>query len=267
MSKPIIHFSHANGFPAETYRKMFHYLQPDFKIGYINIHAHHPDYPVTDNWEMLVYELINYIEKNYHAPVMGVGHSLGGVLTFAAAALRPDLFKCIILLDAPVLGTVRSVLIRLMKKVGMVDKVTPGHRSKFRRTQWGSVEEAIDYFRSKHLFRYFDEECLEDYVQFGTEKTKAGIQLKFDRSIEYQIYCTLPHNLSKYKGRLNVPAALIYGKYSYAIKSYDRRNMKKYYNIRSVPIEAGHLFPFEQPELAALMIKRTISELIVTDAQ
>lgn len=48
MSKPIIHFAHANGFPARTYTKLFSLLEPDFDIRFLERHGHDPRYPVTD---------------------------------------------------------------------------------------------------------------------------------------------------------------------------------------------------------------------------
>ena len=104
MSRTLLHFSHANGFPAACYRKFFGCLESDFRISSINCIGHDPSYPVTDGWPHLVAQLLDYLSAHCRAPVVGVGHSLGGYLTFMAAVQRPELFKCIILLDAPIIG-------------------------------------------------------------------------------------------------------------------------------------------------------------------
>jgi pimeloyl-ACP methyl ester carboxylesterase len=104
MRRNILYFSHANGFPAACYRKFFSYLEPDFRISSITCIGHDPVYPVTDGWPHLVAQLIDHLSAHCRAPVVGVGHSLGGYLTFMAAVQRPELFNCIILLDAPILG-------------------------------------------------------------------------------------------------------------------------------------------------------------------
>src|SRR5437879_7411105 len=80
----ILHFSHANGFPAACYRKMFSFLERDFEIRYVNTIGHDPRHPVTDSWPHLVAELIERLEGR-REPVLGVGHSLGGYLTALAA--------------------------------------------------------------------------------------------------------------------------------------------------------------------------------------
>lgn len=258
MSKPIIHFAHANGFPAETYRKFFSLLSTDYSIGYVSMHGHQPVYPVTENWSELVKELINYITQNYNQPVIGVGHSLGGILTFMAAVQRPELFRCIVMLDAPVPTYLRSKAIQWAKRWGWINKITPAERTKFRRTEWSTVEEAVAYFRTKPLFKNFDSDCLLDYVRYGTLLTEHGIRLRFDPSIEYRIYCTLPHHLPDYRGRLTMPAALLYGRDSQIMKPVDMNYMKRHFQIQVVSTTGGHLFPFEYPEVSAMMLKKII---------
>lgn len=262
MNKPIIHFSHANGFPAETYRKFFGFLQDDFDIGYINILAHNFDYPVTQNWTKLVQELINYIEKTYNEPIIGMGHSFGGVLTFLAAVKRPELFRSIVMLDSFLPGRVRSTMVLLAKSFGFIDRVTPAGRSKNRRNQWANFAEAEDYFASKQLFANFDRECLHDYVEYGTHKTEHGIELRFDPAIEYKIFRTLPHNLLRYKKKLQVPGTLIYGKDSYLIKSIGLESAQKTFGLVCEPTVGGHLFPFEYPQLSAAKVKAVLMAMV-----
>ena len=96
--KDILHFSHANGFPAGSYSTLLSYLSDDFEIGMIDRLGHHKDYPVTDNWSFLVKQLIDYFECTYTQPVYAVGHSLGGILSMMVATQRPDLVKGLIML-------------------------------------------------------------------------------------------------------------------------------------------------------------------------
>lgn len=262
MKKSILHFSHGNGFPTETYRKFLAFLRDDFQIGYINMHGHNPDYPVTDNWDELVAELLIYLEENYHQPIIAVGHSLGGILIFLAAILKPELFRCVVLLDSPVLGHWRSQLVLLAKRLRLIDKVTSAQRTKTRRFEWPNTAAAIEYFQSKPLFKNFDPACLRDYVEYGMIATGQGIRLKFDPLIEYQIYRTLPHNLPSHQGNLKVPAALIYGRDSKVIKPRDLTHMSWHFAMKIVPIAGGHLFPFEHPELAAITTKTVITDLL-----
>ena len=78
MSRQIF-FAHANGFPSATYGKLFNALAPDFCVTHLSQHGHDPRYPVDNNWHNLVDELIYHLRQQA-GPVLGVGHSLGGML-------------------------------------------------------------------------------------------------------------------------------------------------------------------------------------------
>ncbi len=93
MSKEIIHFAHANGFPAKTYTKLFSFLEDKFEINYLDRHAHNPIFPVTDGWQRLADELRGEIKRRYDQPIIGIGHSLGGILHFLVAVENPELYQ------------------------------------------------------------------------------------------------------------------------------------------------------------------------------
>lgn len=255
----IIHFSHGNSFPASCYQEFFSCLGSDYKISYIDTLGHNPNYPVSDNWDFLVDELINAIETNESKPLFGVGHSFGGVLTFLAASRRPDLFKAVILLETPLFGRLKSMLIKLIKQIGLIDSVTPARRTKNRKRHWKSAAEAFDYLRKKEVFKHFTQTSLENYIKYGMEPTEEGLQLKFNVDIESQIYQTVPHHLARYKKQFRTPLALIYGNRSDMIRRYDLRSMQR--NFKGIVIrqvEGGHLFPFENPVAAAESVQEII---------
>lgn len=257
----ILHFSHANGFPSLSYKVMLKALEENYDVRWVEQLAHHPDFPVTDNWPHLVEELIHYFEENYDRPVIAVGHSLGGVLSFMLAKLRPDLVKQVILLDAPVLDKYGSVVVRIAKKLGLVDRITPAGRTQGRQEQWESFEHAIEYFKGKSLFKYVDERCLHDYVKHGTKPVENGIKLTFSANTEVKIYRTLPHNLHVNSKKLSVPAAMIYGHDSNVVVPLQLKFMKDKLGMYIDNLSGTHLFPLEQPESTAQKIHQTIEHL------
>src|SRR5262245_28282326 len=121
MARDIIHFSHANGFPARSYDKLLGDLSRDFAIGWIDMLGHDPRYPVTDGWPYLVEQLIDHVARHYREPVIAVGHSLGGFLSFLAAVQEPRLFKALVVIDAPVVGYFKSKALQVSKRIGMID--------------------------------------------------------------------------------------------------------------------------------------------------
>ena len=255
MSKDKIFFAHANGFPAKTYTKLFSLLEDKFEIGYIEKIGHDPDFPVTDGWKFLKAELKTEIEKRYSAPVIGIGHSLGGILHLLAAVENPELYRQIILLDAPVISRLSSHGLRLLKITKLIDRCSPSQITRFRRNLWNTRGEAFEHFRKKPKFAAFDEEVLRDYVEYGTAETEKGFELAFSPRTEAEIYRTIPHSLPALRGKLKVPTVYIGGTNSDEARLAKLSFMRKYFPIDFHFLEGSHLFPFEIPEKTAEKIK------------
>lgn len=250
MRRPVLHFSHANGFPAPTYRSMLGLLEPTFRISTIRALGMDPRHPPTEGWPHLARQVIEHVEGHHTQPVIGVGHSLGGFLTFMAAAARPDLFRSIILLDAPIIGAIKGRLLGATKAFGIVDRVTPAGTTRDRRSEWGSLAEAERHFRGKALFRSFAPEALRDYVRYGLVDDGRKLRLMIDPAIEYQIYRTVPHDLHRSLARLKRPAGFIGGADSDVVRRVGLSPMRRAgFAFRRV--RGGHLFPLEHPKAAA----------------
>lgn len=255
MSKPKIHFAHANGFPAGTYSKLFSYLDADFEIGYLARHGHNPKFPVSDNWKFLKDELREEIRRRYTEKIIGVGHSLGGVLHFLVAVENPEFYRQIILLDAPVISRLSSHGLRILKMTRLIDRYSPSQMTRFRRNLWSSPEEAFEHFKKKPKFAAFDDDVLRDYVEHGTFQTAKGFELFFSPKIEAMIYQTIPHHLPRYRGKLKIPTAYVGGTRSKEGELARLSFMKKHFPIDFYQIEGSHLFPFEKPLETAEKIK------------
>ena len=257
----ILHFSHANGFPAACYRKMFSYLDRVFEIEYINMIGHDPQRPVTERWPHLVAELVERL-RSYKEPVLGVGHSLGGYLTMLAALERPELFRAIVVLDSPVIGTWAGRAFGLVKRFGLVDRVTPAGATRDRRSHWKSAEEAYKHFHGRKVFRNFDPDCLRDYVTLGMVPAAHGVRLAFDPKIETRIYRTIPHDLVRDLPRLALPRGFICGRESEQMRQAGLAATRKFFRV--VRVAGGHLFPFERPEVAAGAIREMAADLMAS---
>lgn len=255
----IIQFSHANGFPAPCYHQLLEQLGSEFEIRYLERIGHDPRFPVTDGWPHLVDELINTVSGQWREPVLGVGHSLGGFLTAIAAARRPDLFRAVILLDAPILSRFRGNAMQFIKHIGLIDRMTPAGITRNRRSEWPSREAALAHFERRRVFAKFDPNCLRDYVRYGLTESEHGLRLWFDPQIEYQIYRTLPHDMSRAVQSLRIPAGFIGGRESTVIKQMGLRLTERYFKV--VSVAGGHHFPFQLPQVAASAIRRMAQEL------
>jgi len=233
-------------------------LSSSFRISFIDAIGTDPRYPPTEGWPHLVEQLIAVLETKKE-PVLGVGHSLGGYLNYLAAVRRPELFRAIVLLDAPIIGPFRGSMLGATKRLGIVDRITPAGATRDRRSTWETREEARAHFRTRRLFRDFTDEALDDYVRHGLVEEGARLRLKIDPLIEYQIYRTIPHDMMRHLRSLRVPAAFIGGSDSDVVRRVRLAGMRPKFSMRKVP--GGHLFPFEHPREAATSLAQALEDL------
>ncbi|GJI97255.1 alpha/beta hydrolase [Duganella caerulea] len=263
MSKPKLHFAHANSYPAGVYRQYFELLADDFDIQALDMHGHSPRYPVSDGWPALVDEYINELTSRYDEPVILVGHSLGGMLSLMVAHARPDLVRCVVMLDAPVVAGWRALFWRLIKMSGNANRVPPAKFSIRRRNVWPDARAAYQHFAGKDLFAAWAPGVLEDYMASGLKPHPEGVQLRFTREVETSIYASLPHHLPKLvRGRFPAPIGFIGGTDSWETSQsglgHTQALVGKHFRI----VPGGHLFPMESPALAAQATREMIAGLL-----
>jgi pimeloyl-ACP methyl ester carboxylesterase len=236
-------------------------LAERYRVSWIEAIGTDPRYPVTEGWPHLILQTVDFLEKRFQGePVYALGHSLGGYLGFLAAVHRPELFRAIVLLDAPIIGPFRGTLLGATKRLGVVDRVTPAGVTRDRRSHWTTMEEAKAHFRTRRLYRHFAEECLDDYVRHGLVRDAAGeLRLRIDPLVEYQIYRTIPHGMMRHLRDLRVPAGFIGGEDSDVVRRVRLAGMKPKFLMRRVP--GGHLFPLERPREAAQAVLQLIEAL------
>jgi pimeloyl-ACP methyl ester carboxylesterase len=263
----VIVFSHANSFPASTYKVLFRSLRGrGFTVKAVETFGHDPRYPVTNNWPHLVQQLCEFTQAEAEKaglPVWLVGHSLGGYLSLMAAMRLPHLARGLVLIDSPVLGGWKSSAVGLAKKTGLVGSFAPGAVSKRRRNTWASVDEAYAHFRHKKAFAQWDEQVLRDYATFGTIEADGKRVLAFDREVETAIYNSLPHNLERQlkKHPLQCPTHYIGGTESEEMRRAGMALTTKLVNGRITMLQGSHLFPMEKPIETAAAIADAIHSL------
>lgn len=260
-------FSHANGFPAGTYRILF----DAWRVAGVEVHAlqkfgHDPRFPVSSNWPHLRDELIHFVEQTVRAPAYLVGHSMGGFVSVLAAARRPDLAQGLVLLDSPIVSGWKARALQAAKATGVGERLSPGHVSKRRRQHWPSAEHAYEHFAAKPAFARWAPGVLADYIASGTEPHGGhegggrDRRLAFAREIETQIYNTLPHHVVQVLRRhpLQCPAALVAGRDSVEMRRVGLAATKRLTHGRISTLDGSHLFPMERPQETADEVLRWI---------
>ena len=268
LERAVLHFVHGNSFPAGTYRVFLDQLRSNHVVGVSDMLGHDPAYPVTDGWRELVQELIATLEARYSAPVVLLGHSLGGILSLMAARARPDLVRAVIVLDSPLVAGWRALLLRVVKFLKLDGKFSPARFAEKRRCVWDSVEQARQHFAAKEKFAIWPPEVLWDYMQAGLVPSAQGVSLRFTREVETAIYRTLPHGLGRLIRRPPaVPIGFIGGTESIECAQAGDYYTKKLMGRNYTLIPGGHLIPLEQPEQTALAVEAMLATLLKQECE
>lgn len=266
----LIHFAHANGIPSGTYVNLFKDLRQDFDVVAIEDIGTHPQYPVTQHWTKLTDQLINSIERQNRdeagqaRPVIGLGHSLGGLLTFLAAYRRPDLFERIIMLDPPLINGMQSLLMHVSKYAAprYIDKVTPAGLAIKRRDHWESREQAAQTLRGRSFFAAFEPESFAAYIEHGlVDAQEGGVKLAIPKAVEADIFRTGPSWLwLKPRKPPKVPIEqIIASKGIFYQRGFPQR-LKRQLGVPYQVIEGSHMFPLEQSQATAQRIRDILSQ-------
>lgn len=263
-ASPTIVFSHANGFPAGTYRLMLEaWRAAGFRVVALERIGHDPAFAVTSNWPRLREQLVQFIEREVGGPATLVGHSLGGALSVLVASRRPDLVDGLVLLDAPVLRGWRAHSLHVMKTTGLLERVSPGRVSRRRRQEWADRTAVQAHFAGKTAFARWDPRVLADYVASGFDEIDGKVVLGFRREIETRIYNSLPHHFGTLLRRhpLRCPLAFLAGMQSVELRQGGVASVRALAGENFEWREGSHLFPMEHPEETAQAVLRWIERL------
>ncbi|MFC3121639.1 alpha/beta fold hydrolase [Agaribacter flavus] len=261
-SKIPLHFAHANGFPAGSYRKLFKHLDSSYQVFALEKFAHDPRYPLNNDWHNQAEELVDYIRMHTQQPVIAVGHSFGATISYIAACKYPQYFRSLIMLDPPLMTGLARYLFKWVKRTKLIDKVTPAGTTKYRNSQWHRSTDLHAYFASKALFRNIDHECIKDYIKAAIHTRDDRYELSFDKNIEAEVFRTIPSNITEFKGQLRIPAALLTGQFTnVCVPTLRRPFLKQNPNVQHLEIsKGGHMFPLEQPIHVAQLINQLLGD-------
>ena len=257
-----IHFAHANGYPPESYRQLLSPLTNDYKVIAMLKRPlwDNSDYNEIKNWHQLADDMIQFFDEQSLKGVVGVGHSLGAIVSVLAAVKRPDLFKKLILIEPVIFPKLMTAVNHLMpmslrKKYVPVAKVALK-----RRDHWSTEQEIFDSYRKKKIFALMTDVSIWDWIKAGTvPDKKGGVTLRFTKQWEAHIYATVTNVLNALD-KLTVPFYIMRGEKTNVISDKMWTKLNRKYITESL-IEyknATHLLPLELQEVVANDILRII---------
>jgi len=162
----------------------------------------------------------------------------------------------VVMLDSPVLTRTDRWVIRAAKRFGFIDRLTPAGRTLGRREEFADLDSARSYFAGKTLFRGFDPECFDAYLQHGLHQVGDKLRLRFDPATEISIYRGVPHTSPGRTRQLQVPLAVVRGHKSRVVMNHHTRFVGRLPQGESLTVPGGHMFPLERPQDTAQLLKK-----------
>ena len=258
-----LHFLHANGYPPECYQPLFEHLQTQYHVFGMKLRPLWDDTKPEEikDWHPLSDDLLRFLSDRETAPVIGIGHSIGAVVTLRAALRNPGKFRALVLID-PVLF-VPSFMINwhIIRVLGLGERLHPLIQgAKKRRRTFNDLETIFRGYRSRKVFQYMSDENLKIYIAGITkEKTDGGYELVYSPEWEAQIYRTGMHDFDIMRDlpKLEVPTLIICGAETDTfLESMARLVKKKNSKIQIHTLERStHLLPLEYPQEIAIITK------------
>jgi len=273
-----IHFLHGTGFSAMTLAPMAASLPKDWELWFTDVPGHgrssQPNHRMPD-WQNMAdtvaksiimqaqsKQLQNRQTSQSTQAFIGVGHSMGGVLTLLAAAKHPRLFKRIILLDPVLFNTEIIIAQHLMRSTGAWKK-SALVRSVCRRTfSWPTKKAMLTELKGKQLYRQWHPDALSAFAYYGTHTdSDDNIALSCSPKWEGSIFGSYPKGLWKAVRKINIPVDILVAEKSYSfIPKAAKKAVRINNNIQWHTFGRRHCFPMEEPEATAKFIQQLIEK-------
>ncbi len=256
------HFLHGNGFCAGTYTPFIQYLVDDLHILASDVRGHgSSDQPMVErvrHWDIFAEDLKILIEQKMSPPVIGIGHSLGAVSTYIAAAQYPHLFSGIVLIDPVILPRRLLWLITALKLLGLRGNLPLAKMARRRRRIFKGKQEALRLFTAgRGIFKTWSKEFVHAYLECGLfEKDEKTAILKCDPELEAQIFESIPLNVWRYAKNIRCPMLAVRGELSdifFADVAERLKDLIADYELQTIP-NSGHFPPMEKPRESAHLI-------------
>lgn len=261
-----VHFAHATGFNAETYRRFAEMFDPVVDLWMMDARGHGrseaPAEPAKlRSWRPYRDDLERFVET-LDQPVVLAGHSMGGTVSMALAATRPELVQGLVLVDPVIMPPRRIPTAAVTRTLGVSGRLLPiAQMAARRREEFASKSEAVERYLGKGAFRTWPRDWIEAYVDGGIVPTEAGtVRLSCDRAWESKTFASATVSPYRLLRKVRCPITVIASADREPPFTYESRDafMKTKPETRLVVLEdASHFIPMEHPEIVVEEIERT----------
>ena len=265
---PQMHMLHGTGFCAGTYIPLIERFAGQMHVFASDLRGHGNSMaslrlPIG-HWRVFADDLKLVIETAMTPPIIGVGHSMGAVCTYIAAALYPHLFSAIVMIDPVMLPRCKLWSLALLRRLGLTGKIPLVSGARRRRKVFSGKRQAFKRFTNgRGIFKSWSPEFIQAYIDCGLLETgRHGTILKCDPELEAHIYASVPLDLWHFAPKINCPLLVIRGQHSDVFKPESAARLKRL--IPGCQIEtiadAGHFVPMEHPSSCTRLIVNFVAQ-------
>lgn len=259
-SKPALHFLHGNGFCGGVYETFLNLLASEYSLFLSDARGHGDSDAGSEfpGWNAMAEECLSVATERFSQRgarrLIGMGHSLGGVLSILMAARNPGLFDRLVLLDPVLFSPAMLLGTGVAHGLGFKHINPMARRARERTSRWDSREEVRESLRGRGIFRGWPEEALVSYskhalrvVEEGAEK--SGVTLKCPTWFEGDVFDSTPRGLWRAIGQIQCPTLILVGCDTYPfIGESAKRAARRNPNIEWASLPGGHCFMMEHPK-------------------
>jgi pimeloyl-ACP methyl ester carboxylesterase len=264
-----LHFLHANGYPPECYQPFLDLLKSNYHVFGMLLR---PLWPKSDpkeiqDWEPFSEDLLQFLASQ-PTPVIGVGHSIGAIVTLRAALREPSKFRALVLLDPVLFVPGRLIGWKFLSALGLGDRVHPLIKgTKKRRRIFDDLETVFRGYRGRNIFRYMSDENLRIHIEGMTQpKADHTYELVYSPEWEAQIYRTGLYDFDIWRGlpKLEVPTLFIRGTETDTFLDKAAKLVKRKQPKACVETldKSTHLLPLERPQEIFDMMQSFLQEVL-----
>jgi pimeloyl-ACP methyl ester carboxylesterase len=263
---PLIHFAHANGYPPACYKRLIAPLLDDYHVTAL---SHRPLWPGSHpeeltTWHTIADDMIRFFDQEGMTNMVGIGHSLGAVVTMYAAHQRPSLFRALVLIEPVFL---MPYILQMFGEMAR-DVLTANNPlisiASSRRNNWPNRQAAFDHYRPKRVFARWSDDTLWDYITHGMDKTDNGeIVLAYSPEWEAHIYSLPPTDVWQLIPQLKQPTLAIRGAETETLApaAWQMWQLSQPQATFIELDEVGHMVPMEKPQEVADHITHFLSTI------
>jgi pimeloyl-ACP methyl ester carboxylesterase len=264
-----LHFLHANGYPPECYKPLLELLKSEYHVFGMLLRPLWPESNPNDikDWNPFSEDLLRFLSNRETFPVIGVGHSIGAIVTLRAALREPSKFRALVLIDPVLFLPRRLITWNLIRAIGLGYKLHPKIAGSLKRRQtFDDLNTVFRGYRSREVFRHMSDENLRIYIEGITKPKNGGYELVYSPEWETHIYFTGLRDFDIWRDlpKLQVPTLFIRGAetdifWEAAAELVKRRQPRA--KLETLE-KSTHLLPLERPQEVFDMLQSFLNETL-----